>query len=236
MEKTKKVYIFTPDTGEFVQEGKAYLNPRRSQAEKKPVFALPANSTFEIPPDKEPETALIFNKTTGKWDVLPDFRGIIFYNIETGEQYRPDKINEKPEPDVYTRKAPPSRYHKFDGKARAWKYTEVDKHITARKMDIDAAYIEAVGSAFEYESGKWIESTGLQDYFNFSLLCKQGEREWVDFSLIDASGEEIPFKDPDSYIVFYGRFLTRNIDYINNANKLKKILKKIKDTDFSKKP
>lgn len=73
-------YKFNPITNEYEGIQEAQLNPIQTKKQKKNIYLLPINSTFEIPPEKEEGKAIVFEDN--KWVLKTDYRGRKAYNNE----------------------------------------------------------------------------------------------------------------------------------------------------------
>lgn len=73
-------YKFNPTTKEYEGIQEAQLNPIQTEKQKKEVYLLPGNSTFEIPPEKEEGKAIVFENDN--WLLKTDYRGRKAYNNE----------------------------------------------------------------------------------------------------------------------------------------------------------
>ena len=110
----KKVYNYSAITLEYLSSADANLNPVTKNS-----YLLPANSTFNAPPDVLLNEVAVFDET-GDWAVMPDFRGETLYKIEDGESLVIDFIGDLPE--NLTKEPRPDKYHVF--KDGAWVMTE----------------------------------------------------------------------------------------------------------------
>ena len=73
-------YKFNKETKEYEGIQEAQLDPIQTEKQKKEIYLLPINSTFEIPPEKEEGKAIVFEN--GNWLLKADFRGKKAYNNE----------------------------------------------------------------------------------------------------------------------------------------------------------
>lgn len=68
-----QTYRFHPETKEFLRAEEALLDPLETEAQRKEVHLLPANSTFTKPLATQENTACVWN---GKeWEYVEDYRG-----------------------------------------------------------------------------------------------------------------------------------------------------------------
>lgn len=67
-----QTYKFKADTKEYLYAEEAFLDPLESQAQGKPVYLLPADSTFDAPPDAQPGHAAVWNGEA--WELVEDHR------------------------------------------------------------------------------------------------------------------------------------------------------------------
>lgn len=73
-------YKFNKETKEYEGTQEAQLDPIQTEKQKKEIYLLPINSTFEIPPEKQEGKAIVFEN--GNWLLKADFRGKKAYNNE----------------------------------------------------------------------------------------------------------------------------------------------------------
>lgn len=71
-------YKFNKETKEYEGIQEAQLDPIQTEKQKKEVYLLPGNSTFEIPPEKEEGKAIVFENNN--WVLKTDYRGKKAYN------------------------------------------------------------------------------------------------------------------------------------------------------------
>jgi len=63
-----KTYHYDSITREYIGSSDARLDPLEMEVNKKEVWLLPANATFDVPPDNEPGTMVIMTDTG--WQVV----------------------------------------------------------------------------------------------------------------------------------------------------------------------
>lgn len=68
------IYNYDSVTGEFTVASTARPDPL-----EKDVFLIPANATAVAPPKAGANKRAVFNTKTGKWSLVPDFRGTIVF-------------------------------------------------------------------------------------------------------------------------------------------------------------
>lgn len=73
-------YKFNSITKEYEGIQQAQLDPIQTEKQKKEIYLLPINSTFEIPPEKEEGKAIVFENDN--WLLKTDYRGRKAYNNE----------------------------------------------------------------------------------------------------------------------------------------------------------
>lgn len=73
-------YKFNKETKEYEGIQEAQLDPIQTEKQKKEIYLLPINSTFEIPPEKEEGKAIVFENDN--WLLKTDYRGRKAYNNE----------------------------------------------------------------------------------------------------------------------------------------------------------
>lgn len=76
-----KVYLYDEETKEYTKEQEARIDPLETQIQKKNVYLLPANATFDKPTLKDKKGyAIGFDKEKKKWTYIPDYRGKKYYD------------------------------------------------------------------------------------------------------------------------------------------------------------
>ena len=88
---TKPVYIFDPDTGEYLGEGITGLDPLETETQGKDIYLLPANASFEAPPKAGPKQVAVM--TDNGWTVKSDLRGAQYW-LNDGSHHTIGKIGE----------------------------------------------------------------------------------------------------------------------------------------------
>jgi hypothetical protein len=63
-----RIYHYNRDTKEYICSTEAMLDPLELEINKKEVWMLPANATFEAPPDNEPGTMVVMAETG--WQIV----------------------------------------------------------------------------------------------------------------------------------------------------------------------
>ena len=76
------IYNYHPITKEYLGSSKANSDPLETAKQKKEIFLLPANATFEPSLETGKNEKTIFDNG---WKVVSDFRGKKYY-LETGEE------------------------------------------------------------------------------------------------------------------------------------------------------
>lgn len=75
-----QAYKYDKYTMEYIGTQTCQPDPVRTAREGEEIYLLPANCTFEIPPESEIGKAIIFEN--GNWQLVPDYRGRRAYNAE----------------------------------------------------------------------------------------------------------------------------------------------------------
>lgn len=88
---TRQVYIFDPDTGEYLGEDITRLDPLETEAAGKDIYLLPANASFTAPPKAGPKQVAVMSDTG--WVVKSDFRGKEYWLADSSHHVI-DKIGE----------------------------------------------------------------------------------------------------------------------------------------------
>ena len=104
------IHSFLAGTGEYAGSRVARMNPRRPG---EPI--VPAIATLLAPPETGEREAAVFDEVTGAWSVVPDWRGVIWWDAE-GAAHRTDELGEAP-PEGAVMDAPPAPMHRHDGVA-----------------------------------------------------------------------------------------------------------------------
>ncbi len=77
----KKIYFYDQDTHEYLGQDNAFLDPLETKRQRKEIYLLPANATFELPLEEKEGYARIFQKS---WQYVADNRGKKAVNTERG--------------------------------------------------------------------------------------------------------------------------------------------------------
>lgn len=75
--------MFDKVTKEYTGTTVAYLNKVASRKAGKDIYFMPAYTTELIPPKCAENEVAIFER--GQWNIVPDFRGVAVYNLNTRE-------------------------------------------------------------------------------------------------------------------------------------------------------
>ena len=75
-----QAYKYDKHTMEYIGTQNCQPDPVRTAREGEEIYLLPANCTFEIPPESESGKAIVFEN--GTWQKVPDYRGRRAYNAE----------------------------------------------------------------------------------------------------------------------------------------------------------
>lgn len=67
-----QTYKYHAETKEYLYSEEAFLDPLESEAQGRAVYMLPADSTFDAPPDAQPGHAAVWNGT--EWELMEDHR------------------------------------------------------------------------------------------------------------------------------------------------------------------
>ncbi|WP_036772308.1 tail fiber assembly protein [Photorhabdus australis] len=76
-------------------------------------IGLPANSCTDAPPDTQEGYVVCRSSDLTNWLIVPDYRGKIAYNTQTGKQQEIIELGELPE--ILTFKQPATDFDKWDG-------------------------------------------------------------------------------------------------------------------------
>lgn len=101
-----KIYHYHKKTGELLGESDARLDPLETKKQGKNVYSLPAQATFEAPPETGNKEAAKRLPDNSRWEVVPDFRGEKYWLVDgTGieitrlnETVPNDTLSEPPAP------------------------------------------------------------------------------------------------------------------------------------------
>lgn len=116
-----KIYMYDSVTGEYKGSARARVDPVTTEETDVLTWLLPANSTYEIPP--EPREGFYPCFINGRWKFVKDNRGII-YNVETRDSYMFNNLGEDI-PSGFTKFPPPDQNHLWDGEK--WVMDELKK-------------------------------------------------------------------------------------------------------------
>jgi hypothetical protein len=106
------IYHYHPESGEYLGKGEATESPLDLGA-----YLIPAFATAEEPPKTENNKVAVFEK--GKWQIRPDFRGKIFYKVDTQERIEIKEIGIEPDKNMVDQV--PEEYEEWDSKSEKWK-------------------------------------------------------------------------------------------------------------------
>ncbi|TNH43284.1 tail fiber assembly protein [Photorhabdus luminescens] len=153
-----------------------YLN---SSDEYLPVgVGLPANSCADVPPDtQEGYVACRSSDLTG-WQIVPDYRGKIAYDTQTGEQKEIIKPGELPE--MLTFKQPSTDFDKWDGEIwvtdieaqKANQIKQAEQQRVTRRQQADEA-MTLLQYAIETEMASDAEKTLLLAWKKYVVLLSR---------------------------------------------------------------
>ncbi|WP_051271656.1 hypothetical protein [Fundidesulfovibrio putealis] len=87
-------YRYHPVTKEYLGPVQEYPDPRTGG------HTAPANATHVDPPAVARRQVAIFDEVQGKWSVAADFRGVLFWDITSGEQLAITQIGVTPDADM----------------------------------------------------------------------------------------------------------------------------------------
>lgn len=127
-----KVYSFNPETGEFIGESRAHIDPVESEMKGELIWLLPANSTYEPPPDIKEGDTCIWDWEAGSWKIVENNRGMV-YRKSDAKQFFHKSITE-PIPEGFTKKAPSCEYPMWSEQEGAWVVDEKSKADDERKQ------------------------------------------------------------------------------------------------------
>ncbi|WP_461209912.1 hypothetical protein [Desulfocurvus sp. DL9XJH121] len=110
-----QIYNYDPDSGEYLGESAARLDPKESVAQGQDVYLTPANATTEAPPEAVAGYARCY--VSGAWVQVEDHRGETYYSTATGEAVTIEDLG--PLPGEITDTAP-GEQQIWDAAAGAW--------------------------------------------------------------------------------------------------------------------
>ena len=102
--------------GHYLYTTDADLDPMAADGS----YILPGGCIDAAPPEAKPGHAAQWQN--GAWAYLPDHRGQVFYSTGTGRPHTINAIGALP--GGITDTPPPSQYHSWDAKAKAWALTK----------------------------------------------------------------------------------------------------------------
>ena len=163
------VYNFRDDTGEFIGQGDAYIQP---------FTGLPANCTLESPPIIKDGHVAVFDEINQQWIELEDHRGKAAYDISTGREIYISDVG--PVADNVTLIAPPDDYMKWNG--TAWEKDEerqrnaivLESHtqkLSLLKMANDT--VSVLQDAFDLGMATEEEQTSLREWKKYRVLVSR---------------------------------------------------------------
>jgi hypothetical protein len=137
------VYHYDPTTGELLARSQARLDP----IEQKPL--IPAHATTQAPPAPGAQQAAVF--VAGAWQVVPDYRGLIYYT-EDRQEHRIEELGVEP-PAGYLSERP----LRPTSERRTAAQADIDRAAGAARQRyvspgalIDAEYVQAETEAQAY--------------------------------------------------------------------------------------
>lgn len=86
-----EIHHYEPETGEYVGSTKARPDPKRPRE-----FLIPANCTAIKPPPIRESEQVVFDKMSGQWHVVDDYRGTEYYDSD--RKKRTLLLGESPDP------------------------------------------------------------------------------------------------------------------------------------------
>jgi hypothetical protein len=104
----KHVYNYDRETGEFISETMAALDPLETKLHKRNIFLLPAHATFVSPPITTDGKIAVFNLKLKKWSIKTDLRGAFYFDTngkeslitKIGKRVPTGHITERPSSDM----------------------------------------------------------------------------------------------------------------------------------------
>ena len=121
------IYNYDKDTGEFLNAKKARVNPKKLSDYLTPAFA-----TEQKPPEVEGNKIVIFDKDLNGWKIEDDYRGLAYFDKNTGERFVIEKIGEKLKSNAVTTE-PPIEF--FEPKYQGKKWVEKAKVYKGKKAN-----------------------------------------------------------------------------------------------------
>ncbi|MEG1824354.1 MAG: hypothetical protein RRY12_01250 [Cloacibacillus sp.] len=95
MSNYKTAYSYNAENGEYLGEAKAWESPLEPG-----VYHLPAGATYTTPPAHGEHEAARWNTITGAWELVPDYRGEIYWNKSTREKVEIKELGITPAPEL----------------------------------------------------------------------------------------------------------------------------------------
>lgn len=143
MVKTVILSYFDMTTKEFLQTRATVVDDSDPS-----VDYIPYDATEVIAPDKTTWPALtcpVFNGTG--WDMVPDYRGVTFYNVLTQET-KEYELGESPDFKNYTSTIPSADRTIYNSSMRAWVHT-LYGHKISKRLELVKAYSAAISAPFD---------------------------------------------------------------------------------------
>ncbi len=99
---SKKIYHFSPATGEYLGSGQALRDPVEPE-----YFLMPADSTDQPPPESGEHQAAVFDREGQEWSLVDDWRGHEYWT-QDGQQHSISGLGVTPPEDALDEAPPPT--------------------------------------------------------------------------------------------------------------------------------
>ena len=121
-------------------------------------YILPGGCIDAAPPEAKPGHAAQWQN--GAWAYLPDHRGQVFYSTSTGRPHTINAIGALP--GGITDTPPPSQYHSWDAKAKAWALTKTAR--AQQLADAKTAKYDSINRAAQVYINRAAELDKVPDF------------------------------------------------------------------------
>ena len=135
-----RIYHYRGDTGEFTGQSEAPLDPLETKRAGEAKYLIPALATIKESPLAGENQAAVFDQATGEWSIVPDYRGQVRYDPETGQGIEVDTVGVKP---VGPEVPPPADLLKARWSGAEWIEAATAEDIAARDRETAIAELAA---------------------------------------------------------------------------------------------